>query len=300
MAFLNKAQVIGTSSNTFFTAQVGYEASVHTLLLSNPSGLDEDVTVKIYNQVTGTTVDVITVTVTAGGYFTFPKPLDLASQDQLILTSSGTSAVGTIAVYSQLVSGTEPSIVLNPTGAWSVGTSYKKLDMVDRLGSSWVALRDNVGVTPLSGADWGLVASIGADGSLSSLLGDTTPQLGGTLDTNGKAFSASSYTQIADASPTTASTYTFSFTSGDYQKVTCPTAGTLIFDTSGFVAGQVCSMMIELVNGGNCTITYPTAWKYAAGIAPTLTAAGTDSLMLVKDSSDVYSLYVLGLDVKVV
>ncbi|MBL4781666.1 MAG: hypothetical protein JKX92_05435 [Porticoccaceae bacterium] len=120
-------------------------------------------------------------------------------------------------------------------------------------------------------------------------------QLEAALDANGKTFNGSSYRQIAAATPATAATHTFDFANGDYQRVTCPAAGALTLATSGFVSGKVCSFIIELANGGNCTITLPSGWQYSAGgTAPVLTTAGIDTLMLIKDGDDVYSLYVLG------
>lgn len=53
----------------------------------------------------------------------------------------------------------------NPRGIYSSGATYNTDDLVDYLGSSWVARHDGItGVTPTSGADWQLVAAKGIDG----------------------------------------------------------------------------------------------------------------------------------------
>lgn len=140
----------------------------------------------------------------------------------------------------------------------------------------------------------------GTDGLIASLVEDTTPQLGGDLDNNGKTSNGSSYRQIADASPVTATTHTLDYSAGDMQQVTCPAGGTLTISYSGFVSGKVCTFILDLVNGGNCTITYPLGTLFAGGAAPTLTVAGIDRLVVTKDKDNVYSIVVAGADIKAV
>src|SRR5262245_4833712 len=55
---------------------------------------------------------------------------------------------------------------LNWKGAWDAATHFVADDAVSFNGSSWRALRDNVNVTPIEGADWTIVAP----------RGDTVPQ----------------------------------------------------------------------------------------------------------------------------
>ena len=55
-------------------------------------------------------------------------------------------------------------VVLTPRGAWSPTVEYEKLDLVNHLGSSYIAKRDNIGVTPVEGDDWFLSAEKGDRG----------------------------------------------------------------------------------------------------------------------------------------
>ena len=55
-------------------------------------------------------------------------------------------------------------VVLTPRGAWSPTVEYEKLDIVNYLGSSYIAKRDNIGVTPVEGDDWSLSAEKGGRG----------------------------------------------------------------------------------------------------------------------------------------
>ena len=135
---------------------------------------------------------------------------------------------------------------------------------------------------------------------LADVVGDTTPQLGGNLDCNGNQITDSSYLQAADATPATTTTHTFDYSAGDMQQITAPAAGTLTIAFSNFVASNVCAYIFDIVNGGNCTITWPAAMLFAGGVAPTLTVAGTDRLLVTKDKDDVYTLTVVGTDIKTV
>lgn len=55
-------------------------------------------------------------------------------------------------------------IVLTIKGVWSPTVEYEKLDVVNYLGSSYIAKRDNIGVTPVEGDDWSLSAEKGDKG----------------------------------------------------------------------------------------------------------------------------------------
>jgi hypothetical protein len=107
----------------------------------------------------------------------------------------------------------------------------------------------------------------------------------------------SSYNQATDATLGTG-THTFDFANGDAQELTMTGDVTIAF--SNFTTGKVCSMIIDAVNWGAWTPTYPTGMLFSGGAVPTLTAAGRDKLMVVKDKDDVYELFVIGTDVKVV
>ena len=192
MSFTNNVEAIGSSDNTFHTVATGYEASVHALLIDNPSGSSETITIKIKNNVTGTTVNSVVIAVGANSSYIYPRPINLAQQDELILVSTGTAAIGTSSTYTQLMSGVPSAITLTPKGAWASGTTYSTLDIVSYNFGSWIALRGSVGVTPVAGADWTINASRGAagadgtDGTLQHVVEDTTPELGGNLNLNNK------------------------------------------------------------------------------------------------------------------
>lgn len=114
-----------------------------------------------------------------------------------------------------------------------------------------------------------------------------------TLDTK-QTIVASSYNQIADTTVSTG-TYTIDYSLGDYQKVTF--TGDVTVAMSNFIIGKVCTFILEFVNAGSHTITFPAGLQFDSKTAPTFTATGTDMVMLLKDKNEVFSMFVIGQDV---
>lgn len=104
----------------------------------------------------------------------------------------------------------------------------------------------------------------------------------------------SAYNQIADASLGTG-THTFDYSAGDMQQLTLTGDITIAF--SNFVTGKVCTMIIDLINGGDWTITYPAGILFSGGTEPNLTSGGTDRVLVIKDKDDVYSFFVVGTNI---
>jgi len=138
----------------------------------------------------------------------------------------------------------------------------------------------------------------GVDNYLDLTPGGLTGVLSTDLDFNGFTANKTAVRQIADASPADASTHPFDYSLGDMQKVTCPAVGTLTMSFANLPIGDVAAFIIDLVNGGDCTVSWPVGTQFDTGIAPTLTVAGTDRLLVIKDSSEVYTVIVSALDIK--
>lgn len=179
--------------------------------------------------------------------------------------------------------------------AYNSGTGAFDLDITATGGSGTIS-------------DWsGIIESSG----LSALADDTTPQLGGdldcnthsitngklgsSLDCNGQTINDSAVRQIADASLGTG-THTFDYANGDMQQLTATGNITLAF--SNLVTGNVCAFIVDAVNFGAHVITHPVGIQYAAGTAPTYTAAGTDRLLILSDKDAVLTLHVVDQDIK--
>jgi len=68
-------------------------------------------------------------------------------------------------------------------GSWNVGTNYSEGDVVYYDGSAWRAERDNVGVTPVVGADWQYVVLKGA-----AMVATSTSSTSNAIGTGSKTF----------------------------------------------------------------------------------------------------------------
>lgn len=125
------------------------------------------------------------------------------------------------------------------------------------------------------------------DAKLDEVVEDTTPQFGGPVDCNDQPFNGSSYTQITDASLGTG-THTFNYASGDMQQLTATGDITIAF--SNFVSGAVCGMIIDAINWGAHTLTWPVGVLFAGGAEPAWTTSGTDRAAVIKDKDNVYTI----------
>ena len=122
---------------------------------------------------------------------------------------------------------------------------------------------------------------------------DLTPSLGGPLDTNDKTIDGSSYKQAPDQA-----TGVIDYSLGDMVEITA--AGDLTLSYTGFVTGNVCAMIVDVVNFGDWTISYPVGTEFSAATAPTFTAGGRDRLLVTKDNADTYTITVIAQAISVV
>jgi len=172
----------------------------------------------------------------------------------------------------------------------------------------------------------------GASGGLQAIVEDTTPELGGNLSLNGfdipvspsvedaldlKApiasptftgtvtaqivtgalLKGSSYTQ-ANSVVIGAGTHPLDYSLGDMQQVTVTGDITLAF--SNFPSGKVASMIVDFVNAGAYTFTYPVGTIFATKAEPPYTETGVDRVLVIKDATNTYGIFVIGKDIGVV
>lgn len=81
----------------------------------------------------------------------------------------------------------------------------------------------------------------------------------------------------SDVAANADTTYTFDFRDGAHQKVTVSSDCTFAFN---FPANQAASFVLEVVNGGASTITWPASVEWAGGSEATLTTSGTDIMTI--------------------
>lgn len=77
-------------------------------------------------------------------------------------------------------------------------------------------------------------------------------------------------------------------------------SGTTTFTVSNVPnSGTAASFILDLTNGGSATVNWWSGVKWPAGVAPTLTSSGRDTLgFFTYDGGTTWSGFVIGLDVK--
>lgn len=94
-------------------------------------------------------------------------------------------------------------------------------------------------------------------------------------------------------------TRTFDLSTAQAWKVTVATSANTFSFTNPSPSGTECVVVVEVVNGGSQVVTHPTGTDWAAGVAPTLTAAGTDILVYrTTDGGTTWFASVYALDIK--
>lgn len=162
MAFNAKAVNIGTTNTTVFECPATLSGSVHGLVISNNSAAIATLTLRYFDKSEGTTTIIRNIEVAAKGEFTFSKPINVTSGDQIIASAS---TAGALVAFHSVYLSTEAPVTTGFTGRgeWAVGAAYAINDVVVREGSSYLSLAVNTGSAPPS-VSWMMLASKG-DGS---------------------------------------------------------------------------------------------------------------------------------------
>jgi len=134
------------------------------------------------------------------------------------------------------------------------------------------------------------------DLKLGNLVEDETPQLGGALDGQGNYIKDVWYKQENDVTVSTG-TRTIYFSTGNRQKITAGGNFTIAF---GGVSANQNVYIIEAVNWGAYTITFPANLKADNGALPAFTVSGTDLIAIEVDKNFAYTLSVIAQNIGVV
>lgn len=145
-----------------------------TVRLRKPGTLD-DITETIFAGDTGSNPDTV-----------LAQPLQSGTDGKVQVFLDNPRRVDVFAAKAGEVDPqTIPAVALKPglnlRGAWSNVATYQENDAVTRDGQTWGALRQNLNVIPVEGADWTLLAAkagagVTDHGALTGLLDDDHPQ----------------------------------------------------------------------------------------------------------------------------
>jgi hypothetical protein len=163
MAFQEKVLSLGTVDTLLFECPATLAGSAHGIVFSNITNGDKTIAVKLYTKATGlTTVVAQDRVVKANTEFAWPKPINLASGDQIIASASTLSSVAAlVSIY--LAASVPAAAGFTLRGEHSTIATYDPNEVVTLAGSSYVALFRNVNSPPPS-ANWMVSASKGDKG----------------------------------------------------------------------------------------------------------------------------------------
>lgn len=161
MAFQEKVLSLGTLETLLFECPATLAGSAHGVVFSNITNADKTIAVKLYTKSTGvTTVIAQDRIVKANTEFAWPKPINLASGDQIIAMASTLNSVAAlVSIY--LATSLPASAGFTLRGEHSTIATYDPNDVVSLAGSSYLALSRNVNSPPPS-ANW-MVSALKGD-----------------------------------------------------------------------------------------------------------------------------------------
>jgi hypothetical protein len=244
-----------------------------------------------------------------------------AARTNLGLGSIATQAANSVAITGGSVTGiTDLDVADGGTGASSASAARTNLGIgtIATQAANSVAITggtlSGVGLSSLSSAlaiaDGGTSATsasaartaLGA-GTLSNVVEDTTPQLGGALDGQDNTVSKinlKDYGEVTNAIGSTGGgTQDIDLTLGNSISATVDTSANTFTFSNPTASDEQCGFVLYLTNGGSQTVNWPAAVDFAGGTAPTLTAAGVDILCFTSiDAGTRWYGFAAGLDMK--
>jgi len=175
---------IGPTKQTLLEVPATLEASLHSLILSNSTATNRDVTLSYFNSSASAESTFLTTTVSGNSTFTLPKPVNMEAGDKIEASANGTGIVALVSSFQN--SATPIAQGFNPAGDFTASTSYSTNDIVSFTdGNSYLSRTDgNLANTPSSSpSSWQVIAQKGNTGAVASITAGTG-LTGGTIDTN--------------------------------------------------------------------------------------------------------------------
>jgi len=201
MALVGQPIEIGTSSTTLMTVPATLEASLHSLLISNPTGGNLDVTLSYFDSSTSSELSLLTQTVTGDTTLkAFDAPINMAAGDKVNASASGTGLVALVSRFEN--SSTPPETGFRAQGNYTATTTYQTNDVVflESDSNSYLSRTDsNLNNVPSSNPNnWQVFGAVGQTGSISANPTLVNPILSGDFTTSSGNFDIDPATQIVE------------------------------------------------------------------------------------------------------
>ena len=182
MALVGTPLAIGTASTTLLTCPATQEASLHSLLINNPTGGNLSFTLSYFDSSSSAEQTLLTQTVSSQKTLkAFEAPVNLASLDKI---NASASATGLVALVSSFQNASTPAAVgFTPRGEYTSATTYAINDVVSNDGSSLISqFAGNLNRGTSNSSAWLTLAAKGDTGDVS---------LAGTAELTNKSFADS-------------------------------------------------------------------------------------------------------------
>jgi len=169
MALVGQPIEIGTASTTLMTVPATLEASLHSLLISNPTGGNLNVTLSYFDSSTSSELSLLTQTVTGDTTLkAFDAPINMAAGDKVNASASGTGLVALVSRFEN--SSTPPETGFRAQGNYTATTTYQTNDVVflESDSNSYLSRTDsNLNNIPSSNpSNWQIFGAKGATGDV--------------------------------------------------------------------------------------------------------------------------------------
>ena len=264
MALVGQPIEIGTSSTTLMTVPATLEASLHSLLISNPTGGNLDVTLSYFDSSTSSELSLLTQTVTGDTTLkAFDAPINMAAGDKVNASATGTGLVALVSRFEN--SSTPAEVGFTARGNYTATTTYAVNDVVflESDSNSYLSrTASNLNNVPSSNpSNWQIFGAKGDTGDvdLNSVQTLTNKTFGN--ETNFATVTSTSIVQDVDgdlrevprSGAVKTDDYTFAYSDTGNHIVVASSGVSLTIPSSTFEEGSIISVIST--NGSTATVS---------------------------------------------
>ena len=292
MALVGQPIEIGTASTTLMTVPATLEASLHSLLISNPTGGNLNVTLSYFDSSTSSELSLLTQTVTGDTTLkAFDAPINMAAGDKVNASATGTGLVALVSRFEN--SSTPAEVGFTARGNYTATTTYAVNDVVflESDSNSYLSrTASNLNNVPSSNpSNWQIFGARGAAGEITAAGTATLTNKTFGNETNFATVTSTSIVQDADgdlrevprSGAVKTDDYTFAYTDTGNHIIVASSGVSLTIPSSTFEEGSIISV---ISTGGSTATVSSNITSFASGDASatatyTLEANGVSTLI---------------------